>query len=271
MQTPTRMDHRRGLSASLEDYLEAIFHIVARKQAARAKDIAERVGVNRSSVTGALHALSDKGLVNYAPYDVITLTEAGRTAAADVVRRHEALGNFLERVLGVDPDQAEQAACKMEHAVSRDIIDRMAAFVDFVAVCPRAGADWIEAFAARCESGAADDEYAQCMAQCIARWQEQYNGKRTDGRTDPPVDARGEAPITETMLTAVEPGLKVRVARIASEADLKARLAAMGLLPGVEIEVLGQPKKGPLIVSVMGGRLMLGRGMAEKIAVRLPT
>ena len=75
--------------------------------------------------------------------------------------------------------------------------------------------------------------------------------------------------MTETlMLTAVEPGRKVRVSRIESGAALKARLAAMGLLPGVEIEVMGRPTRGPLIVSVMGGRLMLGRGMAEKIAVR---
>ena len=71
------------------------------------------------------------------------------------------------------------------------------------------------------------------------------------------------------MLTAVAPGTKVRVSTIESGSDLKARLASMGLLPGVVIEVLGRPTKGPMIVSVMGGRLMLGRGMAEKIAVRV--
>jgi len=70
------------------------------------------------------------------------------------------------------------------------------------------------------------------------------------------------------MLTSVEPGKKVRVSAIESGSELKSRLASMGLLPGIEIEVLGQPAKGPLIVSVMGCRLMLGRGMAEKIAVR---
>ena len=73
------------------------------------------------------------------------------------------------------------------------------------------------------------------------------------------------------MLTAVPPGMKVRVSAIESGSNLKARLASMGLLPGVEIEVLGQPTKGPMIVSVMGGRLMLGRGMAERIAVRTTT
>jgi len=59
----------------------------------------------------------------------------------------------------------------------------------------------------------------------------------------------------------------MRVSAIASGAALKARLAAMGLLPGVQIEVISRPTRGPLIVSIMGGRLMVGREMAEKIAV----
>ncbi len=77
------------LSASLEDYLEAIFQIVRDKQAARAKDISERLKVRRSSVTGALHALADRELINYAPYDLITLTDKGKIVAQAVVRRHE--------------------------------------------------------------------------------------------------------------------------------------------------------------------------------------
>ncbi len=174
-ETSDKTRPRRKLSASLEDYLEAIFHIVARKSAARAKDIAERVGVNRSSVTGALHALSDKGLVNYAPYDVITLTESGQEAAEDVVRRHNALSRFLERVLGVERGEAEKAACRMEHAVPRGVVERLVAFADFVALCPRAGADWIEAFMARCESGQAGRPCDECLEQCAAHWR-QRNG-----------------------------------------------------------------------------------------------
>ena len=61
------------LSASLEDYLEAILHLVTEKQVARSRDIAKRLRVNRSSVTGALQALAKKGLVNYEPYEAVTL------------------------------------------------------------------------------------------------------------------------------------------------------------------------------------------------------
>ena len=103
------MDRIERLSSSMEDYLEAIFHISQEKQAARAKDIADRVMVNKSSVTGALRALSEKGLVNYAPYDIITLTVKGKRLAEEIVRRHEALNDFFIKVLLIDQDEAEEA------------------------------------------------------------------------------------------------------------------------------------------------------------------
>jgi len=119
----------KRLSASMEDYIEAIWQLVAEKQAARAKDIAVRLGVTRASVTGALRALAREGWVNHAPYDVITLTEAGRTEAAEIIRRHEALKEFFVSLLGVEAGEAERAACGMEHAVSGNIVDRLVAFV----------------------------------------------------------------------------------------------------------------------------------------------
>ena len=67
------------LSASLEDYIEAIYHIVEEKLVARSKDIATRLHVSRASVTEALRALAKKELINYAPYEAITMTEYGRT------------------------------------------------------------------------------------------------------------------------------------------------------------------------------------------------
>ena len=113
------------LSASLEDYLEVIFHIVQDKGASRAKDIVQRMGVHNSSVTQALRSLADKGLVNYAPYDLVTLTEEGQTAAAAVVERHRALRNFLVEVLGLDIARAEVDACKLEHGISDEALERL--------------------------------------------------------------------------------------------------------------------------------------------------
>jgi DtxR family Mn-dependent transcriptional regulator len=102
------------LSSNMEDYLEAIFHISAQKQAARAKDIADRVQVNKSSVTGALRSLSDKGLVNYAPYDIITLTATGKKLAVEIVRRHAALKDFFVKILLIDKIEAKKD-CRPAH------------------------------------------------------------------------------------------------------------------------------------------------------------
>jgi DtxR family transcriptional regulator, Mn-dependent transcriptional regulator len=127
------------LSESLEDYLEAIFQIEERKQVVRAKDIADRLQVKGSSVTGALQQLARRDLVNYAPYDLVTLTESGREAASEVVRRHEALREFMVGVLDVEERMAEKCACRMEHAMPRPILDRLVRFVEFCSARPESG------------------------------------------------------------------------------------------------------------------------------------
>ena len=139
-----------ALSQSQEDYLKAIFRIVEEKQAARARDIAKRLGVHASSVTQALRALSEKGLVNYAPYDVVTLTPEGRKAAGSVVERHDTLRDFLVKVLGIDEETAAASACEMEHAVSPEILKRFVEFVDYVESRPNGGTGWIDDFGQFC-------------------------------------------------------------------------------------------------------------------------
>ena len=143
------------ISASLEDYIEAIFHIVQEKQAAKPRDLAERMKVAGSSVTGALKMLADKALINYTPYDIITLTPAGKAYAEDVVRRHEVLRDFFVNVLAVDYKAADEAACGMEHSVSKVILERLVRFAEFVEVSPCGGKDWISGFRQHCEKAPA--------------------------------------------------------------------------------------------------------------------
>ena len=120
------------LTASLEDYLEAIFQLITEKQVARARDIAKRLNVKQPSVTGALRTLSDKGLVDYEPYEVVTLTPEGMAVAREVVRRHEALKNFLTEILMIDEVEADEAACRMEHAIPTPILE----FLESVSTTP---------------------------------------------------------------------------------------------------------------------------------------
>lgn len=161
------MSPAEPLSANMEDYLEAIFHISAEKQAARAKDIADRVQVNKSSVTGALRSLSEKGLVNYAPYDIITLTTKGKVLATEIVRRHAALKEFFVKILLIDKIEAEETACKVEHAISKTIIDRLINFVEFMEICPRGGKAWLKGFRRHCENGDTAKRCGDYITACL--------------------------------------------------------------------------------------------------------
>ncbi len=165
------------LSASLEDYLEAIYSIVRLKRAARAKDIALRLRVNSSSVTGALHSLSEKRLINYAPYDIVTLTPRGEKVARDVSNRHRVLQEFFVKVLGVDIESAGENACKMEHEISRDILKRLTLFVEFIESCPRAAAKWIDGIGYFCENPESPEDCERCIARCLENVQERGREK----------------------------------------------------------------------------------------------
>lgn len=120
------------LSESLEDYLEAILNLSDESGVTRAKDIAETLEVAKSSVTGALRQLAQKGLVNYRPYEYITLTDSGKAEASRVAGKHSVLKGFLTDVMGVDAEQAQRAACRAEHAFSPEIMSRFGEFVDFI-------------------------------------------------------------------------------------------------------------------------------------------
>jgi DtxR family Mn-dependent transcriptional regulator len=176
------MNKAKTLTASLEDYLEAIYQLVRENKAARAKEISKRLGVNRSSVTGALHALSERELVNYAPYDIATLTPEGERVAANISHRHLVLKDFFVQVLGVKASEADDSACRMEHVVSEKILDRLAQFVDFIQVCPRLDINWIEETGYFCERPDSAETCERCISDCLnnLKGKKRSNGKAAD-------------------------------------------------------------------------------------------
>lgn len=135
------------LSESLEDYLETILYLEKDQKVARAKDIADRLGLQRGTVTSALKSLAEKGLINYTPYSFITLTAKGKKIAEEVTGRHASIKNFLIKILQIDVRTAEETACRMEHVVDPETLARLAVLSDFLANCPRAGFDWQQDFA----------------------------------------------------------------------------------------------------------------------------
>ena len=160
------------ITSSMEDYLEAILHILNEHKVARTKQIASRMDVAMSSVTGALKHLSTHGLVNYDPYEYITLTKRGHRIASEVVRRHTVLKSFLIHVLSIPEPEAEETACKMEHAITGEVLERFLWFARFVEVCPRAGADWIEDFNHYCQGGTNAGMCAKCLSGLLKKLKE---------------------------------------------------------------------------------------------------
>lgn len=246
-----------SLTASLEDYLEAIFHIIAEKHAVKPRDIAKRLKVSYASVTGALRSLSEKKLVNYSPYDLITLTEDGEDAARDVVRRHEVLHDFFVEVLAVPDADADTAACRMEHSIPKEIVERFVRFVEFVETCPRGGQKWIKGFGYQCDHTNTLDNCEKCITSCLNEVR-QRAGKG------------GSKTMALSRLKDLKPGQKCKVLKVRGRGETGRRILEMGVTPGsvIELERVA-PLGDPIDVKVKGYHLSLRKEEAEGIDVEL--
>jgi DtxR family Mn-dependent transcriptional regulator len=107
---------KKQLSASLEDYLEAIYNLAG----------------------------EDDGR--------ISLTRGGISAAAEVAHKHDILRSFFVDVLGIDTKIAQKAACKSEHALGSETINRLLLFIEFVTDSNKNGFDLKAEFQKFCKS-----------------------------------------------------------------------------------------------------------------------
>lgn len=130
------------LSSSLEDYLEVIYNFIEKNEKVRAIDISRELNVSRASVTEALKRLAEKDLIHYGRYDVISMTDEGKKLALGVIEKHNTLHYFFEEIMDLEADEACETACKIEHIISQNVLDRFTALKDFHQSHP----DYIEAF-----------------------------------------------------------------------------------------------------------------------------
>ena len=118
-----------SMTQSLEDYLEAVYVLIAEKRPAQVRDVAQMLSVKMPSVVKALHELKRLGLVTQEPYAPIKLTVKGSRVAKQVLNRHTLLRKFLMK-LGVSRKHADKDACLMEHILSAETIDRIRAYTE---------------------------------------------------------------------------------------------------------------------------------------------
>jgi DtxR family Mn-dependent transcriptional regulator len=114
------------LSRSVEDYLKVIYHLSSEGGFAATSEIAAMLAVAPPSVSGMVKRLSEAGLIEHVPYRGVQLTVQGRRAALRMIRRHRILEVYLMRRLGYDWDSVHEEAEQLEHAVSDELIERMA-------------------------------------------------------------------------------------------------------------------------------------------------
>jgi len=126
----TKTDYRE--SSNMEDYLEAIMLLGQSKTAVRVTDLSARLDVTKPSVSAALKKLSESHLIEHVRYGTIKLTLEGAAIASDVYQRHQVLSQFLTVILQLDDSVAEKDACRIEHHLSAETLERLTEFMDFV-------------------------------------------------------------------------------------------------------------------------------------------
>ena len=125
MHSPVR-NPSPPLTRSVEDYLKAIYHLSSQGGFATTSDIAAMLEVAPPSVSGMMKRLSETGLIEHVPYRGVQLTHQGRHASLQMIRRHRILEVYLTQQLGYDWGDVHAEAERLEHAVSEQLIDRMA-------------------------------------------------------------------------------------------------------------------------------------------------
>jgi len=129
------MPQAKELTKAVEEYLEAI-HRSSESGGPTTTGLAKQLGVAPASVTGMLRRLAEQKLITHERYGRIALTSEGRKRARAVIRRHRLAERLLTDVLGVPLDQVHDEACRLEHALSPEIEDRIAQTLGAPEACP---------------------------------------------------------------------------------------------------------------------------------------
>jgi DtxR family Mn-dependent transcriptional regulator len=119
------------LSETIQDYLKEITKLEAAQERATTSAIAQSVGVAPSTATAMVKKLAALGLVDYAPYRGVELTEAGRRVGLEIIRHHRLVEQYLAETLGLELDELHAEADRLEHVLSEELEARIDAALGF--------------------------------------------------------------------------------------------------------------------------------------------
>lgn len=120
----------------VEEYLESIYRLQEKSGVARTSDIVKVLQVVPGTVTNTVERLEKEGMLRHEPYRGVKLTDKGRKIALDVIRRHRLSERLLTDFVHVDWDKAHDAACKLEHGITNDVIKKLEKALGHPKTCP---------------------------------------------------------------------------------------------------------------------------------------
>jgi len=160
------MKNKKTLTASLENYLCAIYKIEAQNKAARVKDISSLLSIGASSVSEAMKVLEKKEFINYEPYGLITMTKKGEKLVIEKNKRSETISNFLKDVLLVEEDEVSENAKKIEYGLSEEVLGKFVSFLTFMQTCSCKEPKWIKSYKYFARNGEVQDKCTSCIKKC---------------------------------------------------------------------------------------------------------
>src|SRR3989338_5029625 len=119
------------ISHAVEDYLKAIFELEEDAGRVSTTALAEKLDVAPASVTGMLQKLAEARprLVRYERHHGVVLTPAGQKLALEIIRHHRLIELYLAQALGYEWDKVDAEAEKLEHVISEEFEDKIAALL----------------------------------------------------------------------------------------------------------------------------------------------
>ena len=238
------------LTSAMEDYLEVIYHLEQESRIARVRDIAKRLDVKMSSVSSALKILGTRGLIRYDPHQFITLTDKGILRAKEIVRKHEILKRFLATVLQINDSVAEDNACRIEHYLDPEVIDKLIRFLEFVQTCPVDQSRWMEINAESCH------DCLLCLEEARKRIQDRAIAQQ--------VALEGGMKLAEAA-----PGTMVVIQQIEGPEEFRENLRQEGLIEGVTVEIeSGKESSRDLNLNINGYHVTMNKNDALKVFVK---
>ena len=231
------------MSASTEEYLEALYTLTQDGNNAGTSEISKRLNIAPASVTEMLKKLSDMGYVNYSPYQGVSLTPEGYEIAQKMTRKHRLLEKFLHDALKIGNDKVHKEACGMEHALSDETERAICQNLKSPAICP-------------------DDK--QIIPPCDLSFSSCEECRKWGGN----LETVGKRNSNVVSISALKEKQSGRVAFIRGDNKILRRLLDMGLTPGVKVSITRvAPMKGPVEIAVRGSKLALGDEIACNVFV----